>query len=911
LERRFIEEDFPVKEISKISTDEKSSNKKGLSTFHIWWARRPLSASRATIFSSLIDIPEKPKEKTSLENFIIKLSKLENSSNLTILNEAKKMISEKNYAPKVLDPFGGGGNIPLEAYRLGCETYSSDYNPVSVLIQKCVLEYPARFGNEMNSNGLIKNNSNLLSDIEKIAIKVNDKTKKELEFLFITDPKEIILGYIWVKFVTCKNPKCGLQIPILPNYWLCDKTNKKVAIYPKKENSKINFEIVGDGYSKIPSEFTPKNGNMIQAHLKCLFCNSIIDPSEIKKIFHSKKYEEKIIAVVYLEKNKKGKKYRLPLKTDLDLMKKADNLLKEKEIKLKKEWGLEPIPDEIIPTPDLKEYELGGVTWKSVLPVLYGMTKWKDLFNRRQTLVLVTFIEKLRITYHEMLKDGFDDEYADAIISYLALSIDNLAEKNNRLNRWVTNVEAVAGVFAMQILQMRWIYAEANPFEGSIEWLRLVNYKMGGLFNWNHNYKAKKIPNVRFTSATDLDFDDEYFDAVITDPPYYDMIPYAILSDFFYVWLKRSLNYIHPELFSTPLSPKTEEATSELSSIRGINKKDVHTISPTIKTKEDFEVTLSKSFKEMSRVLKKNGIVIVVYAHKSTDGWETLINSLLDSGLVVTAAWPINTERKSRFRANDSATLASSIYMICRKWEKEEIGFYRDVKKELKQYLSKKLEQLWNEGIAGADFFIASIGSAIEVFGKYEKVIDDNDEQISVLKLLNDTRDIVTDYAINKVIKGEFSDAISTMTRFYILWRWAYGEAKVPFDDASKMAQSVGINLENEWNKGFIIKDKDMIRVIGPQDRNEDELEDTPDLIDILHKTLQIWKQGKMNEVDKFLEEKGYKNSEVFKRVAQAISESLPLESTEKKWSDGFLTGFKSDDSQSGTQSKLFLDGEE
>ena len=244
--------------------------------------------------------------------------------------------------------------------------------------------------------------------------------------------------------------------------------------------------------------------------------------------------------------------------------------------------------------------------------------------------------------------------------------------------------------------------------------------------------------------------------------------------------------------------------------------------------------------------------------------------------------------------------------MVGRKLEREPIGFYKEVKKEMKNYLSKKLDLLWNEGIAGADFFISAIGTAIEVFGKYEKVIDDSDNIIETKKLLNDVRKIVTDYAINKVIKGEFSDKISQMTRFYILWRWAYGEAKVPFNDALKMAQSVGIDIEHEWNKGFIVKDKEIIRVLGPEQRTLHDLKESHDLIDILHNTLLLWKKENRVIVDKFLEEKGYKNSEVLKRVAQAISESLPIESTEKKWLDGFLTGFNAENSQGTNQSKLF-----
>ena len=397
------------------------------------------------------------------------------------------------------------------------------------------------------------------------------------------------------------------------------------------------------------------------------------------------------------------------------------------------------------------------------------------------------------------------------------------------------------------------------------------------------------------SSATNIPYPDEYFDAVFTDPPYYDNIFYSNLSDFFYVWLKRSVGFLYPELFSTPLTPKFQEIVHD--PIRHENK---------IKSKLFFEENLKKSFFEITRVLKNNGIVSIVYAHKSTEGWETLINSLLDSGLVVTAAWPINTEMKTRLISHDTASLASSIYMICRKWEKEPIGFYKEIRSELEEYLNKKLEYLWKEGVSGADFFISAIGTAIEIFGKYEKIVDDNDKPIGTIKLLNDVRKIVTDYAINKVIRGEISREISQLTRFYILWRWAYGEAKIPFNDALKMAQSVGIDIEREWNKGFIKKDKETIQVLGPDERIQDDLLDSHDLIDILHQTLLIWKKENKETLDKFLEKIGYRNNKIFKRVAQAISESLPLESTEKKWLDGFLTGFNAYDAPDNIQSKLF-----
>jgi adenine-specific DNA methylase len=266
-------------------------------------------------------------------------------------------------------------------------------------------------------------------------------------------------------------------------------------------------------------------------------------------------------------------------------------------------------------------------------------------------------------------------------------------------------------------------------------------------------------------------------------------VPYSHLSDFYYVWLKRTIGDLFPELFSTPLTPKSKEIVAY---------RDNKTWE---EAKHYFEENLKKSFQEISRVLKPNGIATIVYTHKSTSGWETLINSLLESGLVVTASWPIDTERKTRLRARESAALASSIYFVARKIERKENGWYNEVKEEIKKYLHEKLERLWQEGVSGADFFIAGIGSAIEIFGKYKKVTDYEGKIIKADSLLDIVRVIVTDYAIKQILHNGISGEISPLTRFYIIWRYFFKEAKMPFDDARKLAQSEGIDITQEWNK--------------------------------------------------------------------------------------------------------------
>ena len=894
MERRFIEESFPIKEISVESNSEKSARHGHPALLHVWWARRPLAASRSTNYSSLISA-EKIKSKNEKE-FIINFSKWKNSLNLEYIETARKNILKNNDGkrPKILDPFAGGGSIPLEALRLNCDTYANDYNPVAVLILKCTTEFPQKFSSYYSSTSLKKEKillekgeNHLLKEFDKWQQWVFDQSKKEIGKYFFEDNLTSKVGTYWAHVIPCQNPSCKLKIPLLKQFWLDKK--RSISLCPKIKNNDIEFTIVGEGYESIPDKHNPSKGTISeQVVATCPLCEFRHDRKIIHKLFQEEKVEEKIIAIVLVDNKKNRKKFRVTNNQDVKDFEDAQIILKEKQMSLLKKWGIDPIPYELTPEGN------GSGAERAFSLRNYNLNHWGDIFNKRQQLSIIVLIDKVRDAHDLMIKNGYQKESALILTTYLAFIIDRIVAYNCKLCKWVSDGGFVAYPFSISGLSFIFDYFESNPFSGSSgSWKSAVDWiKRTISFLSDSSQYSATITN---SSATSLSYEGDFFDAVFTDPPYYDNYPYSYLSDFFYVWLKRSVGHHYPELFVTPLTPKSNEIVLYGNKEGGWESGKIF-----------FENMLSKSFSEIYRVLKNEGIAIVVYAHKSAEGWETLIKSLLNAGLVVTAAWPIHTERQSRPRSNKSAALASSIYMICKKQKKEQIGFYRDIKKELKEYLKNKLEQLWVEGILGADFFISAIGSAIEVFGKYERVVDDSDNPVSVSKLLEDTREIVTNYAINKVIKGEFSEEISQMTRFYILWRWAYGEVKVPFDDALKMAQSVGINIEHEWNKGFIIKEKEFIRVLGPDERNQNKIEDSHDLIDILHNALLLWKKEKRETVDKFLEEKRYKNSEVFKRVAQAISESLPLESTEKKWLDGFLTGFKSDNTQGTNQSKLF-----
>ena len=595
-----------------------------------------------------------------------------------------------------------------------------------------------------------------------------------------------------------------------------------------------------------------------------------MDPKKVKVLFNNKKNTEKMNVVVIKNRKRFGKTYKIVTKNHVKTFKMSSVALKRKHREIQSKYGVDPLPKENLPPTGTLGFRVQR----------YGMNVWEDLFNDRQKLVLLTFMEKILNAAEIMEKNEVENNAY--VLFYLAIILDRLVGKNATLCTWDATRENISQVFGRQALPIVWDYAEVNPFI-SIGWPNMERWVLRVL---EHLICIDARPaTVKHASATNLPFPDEFFDAIVTDPPYYDNVPYSHLSDFFYVWLKRTIGSRLPDLFSTPLTPKSDEIVAYSNGSNGRND-----------GKKFFTNMLKKSFSQAHRVLKINGIFVIVYAHKSTEGWEVLIESLLKAGLVVTAAWPIHTEMKTRLRSSQSAALLSSIYMVCRKQDQKPVGFYRNVKRDLKKYLDVKLDQLWNEGIAGADFFIAAIGSAIEVYGRYERVMNDRDECVSVQNLLADTRVMVTNYAIDKVTRGAFTDKISEMTRFYILWRWAHGEAMVPFDDAHKLAQSVGIDLPQQLNTGFIHKNKGYVKVVGPAERSDqDSLEESDELIDILHHALRLWRSQKMNEASRFLSYKGYAKDDVLRRVAQAISESLHdvKGSKEKGWIDGMFTGFE------------------
>ena len=477
--KRFIEELLPIKEISEESAREKNIRHGHISTLHIWWARRPLIASRATVYSALVSA-ENIEEK---KKFLLKIAKWETSLNKELIEKAREEIKKENGGKvlRVLDPFSGGGSIPLECLRLGLETHAIDYNPVAVLILKCVLEYPQKYGRPqkvVEQNGFYKQEkqeSPLVKDVQRWGEWVLESAKKEIGRFYPRDEdRSIPVGYLWARTIPCQNPLCGAEIPLIRQFWLAKKEKKKISLYPFVHNKRVEFAIVKkegnqwkvlessvEGFEpKVPENFDPEKGTTARAKAVCLVCGSTIEDDDVRRLFREGKASQRMTAVVLSTQKGEGKSYRLATEKDLEFYRLAEEYLEEKRKKLWEEWGIDPVPDEPL--------RRVPVTFGVINVWVYGMNTWGDLFNSRQKLALITFTEKVRLAYKKMLEEGYDKDYAKAVVSYLSLLLGKLADWNSVLSVWRPDQERNEHVFNRQALPMVWDYGERNPFEGSL-----------------------------------------------------------------------------------------------------------------------------------------------------------------------------------------------------------------------------------------------------------------------------------------------------------------------------------------------------------------------------------------------------------------------------------------------------------
>ena len=912
-DRRLIEDSLPLETIGNNGAREKSLRKGNPSTMHIWWARRPLSACRAAVYAALCEAPRNQDEREQMHDDLIALSDwyshLPGADRYKQVHALRQKNADKVPRPKVLDPFSGGGAIPLAASELGCETYALDINPVAHMVELATLYFAQKLGSididcsELSkatpqASLLDKSDSTLINELSRWGNIIEERVKNDVEDLYPSGSEQgSIVAYIWSKTVSCSNPACGAEIPLLRQLWLeKKKTGESTAlkISADKTTKQVTFTIE----TAEEFNFNPQNGTVSRGNALCPVCNQTTDASSLRAAGKGGHIGERLICVVATSPNTTGKVFRLPEQSDIDGLLVAEKVWEGLQGE-KDENGLSEIPDEPLPPTGTLGFRIRN----------YGYETWGDLFNNRQLVTLIRLGQHIRDSHTEREEqysaiEGLDSDFAKAITTYLGLMHARLSNYSSRQCTWLgVDGTRTKPAFTIQGMPMVWDYAESYPFnDASANWMKSKGSVIEALRILNKNNPC----NVVRGSADRLPFEDRFFDAIVTDPPYYDAVPYSDLSDFFYVWHRRVLGSLYPDLYLTELTPKRSEIVENPAH----NKDSSH-----------FEDGMLRTFGEVQRVLKDDGIVVVVFAHKSTDAWETLLNALLAQGLVVTASWPIETEKRGRLRAQGSAALASSVFIVCRKRISHNDGFFDDVLPELQARLHERLDYFWTQGIRGADFFMSAIGPAVEVFGQYKRVLKLSGEEVSVGDLLERVRAIVSDYALQRIVHGAGAGEVDEASRFYVIWRWAFGTSQVDSGEAIHMAQSMGCEFSELTSAlGVLRQDKSKVVLRGPKERNKLKSLGLPNeqgiyspLIDVLHKASSLWEAGERQELVDFLSEAlPDSGEEKMQRLAQSIVDVLPPDDRERLLYENFLVGSKtlpkptSQEPSTNNQQKLF-----
>ena len=909
--KRLIEVAFPLEEVSAHSRREKKVHHGHISSLHIWWARRPLAACRAFIYASLVADPGNDADREELLREVADLASWDavrhsdkivrvkacGGSGLTgteLLERARRRILDDNSGkpPRLLDPFAGGGAIPLEGLRLGCEVEANDLNPVAVLILKGTVEYPQKYGqpdsrpvpdyihqaakdssqarfNDEDLTDAYRRNP-LAADVRYWGRWVVEKAKKELAEFYPPDQDgSVPVAYLWSRTVPC--PSCDAEMPLMRQYWLARKDKKKVALEPviDRENQRVDFKVVTDhNIIGDPAEATTSRGDT-----RCLLCGQVLKGVDVRKLSSEGKMSSVMTAVVLRGVNNHGKRYRSPTPRDLVACEAATERLELLRALHRDDLSL--VPDEPIDPKTL------GLRVDA-----FGFDQWGKLFSNRQSLTLTTFARLVSTAHVEMARKGLDPDYAKAVATYLALAVSRYSDFACTLSKWKVDAESVVGALAMQTLPMVWDYAEQAPLPGAGgSFWAMVNRVVSGM---ETAIVAKSGAVTRQQDARSERAD--LFDCVLTDPPYYDAIDYAGLSDFFYVWIKRSLLGVGEEnLLRLPLTPKSQQAIMASEAGDPIERKR-------------YVSMMGETFRSIANSLEPSGLADIVFAHANSDAWATLIQGLLENGLVPNSSWPIDTEAETKVSRIGQARLSTSVWMACRKRE-EAAGeaFLGDVLAELRPVVRERLLYFWSKGIRGADFFISAIGPALSVFGRYEQVLRPDGTTVSVRDFLDIVRRESTDVALEQVLQGADLGVIDTVTRQYVTWVWSYSRAPLDAGEAIALCLATGASYAETSRPASIAaegreKSKKVVRLRTVRQRasEDDDLgfgtaaRPSP-LIDQLQYAAWLWGQNRTGTLGGYRGSLGEPRWEALRTLGQAVAECLPDGDEDRRIINGLL----------------------
>ncbi len=771
--RKLIEVALPLDAINVASAREKSIRHGHPSTLHLWWARRPLAACRAVLFASLVDDPSarpdmfpteeaQNSERERLFDLIERLVLWENTNDTELLAQAQAEITKScdDQPPSVLDPFAGGGSIPLEAQRLGLEAHASDLNPLAVLINKALIEIPPLFADRRpihpdpqrtSRSGSWPGSSGLAADVRYYGEWMRNQAETRIGDLYpkIELPSEVgggmatVISWLWARTVPCPNPVCRATMPLLNSFALSRRKNREAWLEPTGELSDgmVQFRVrQGPG--------CPKEGTVGRSGATCLSCGSAVPLSDVRAVAQAGGLDSQLVCIVAA-----GDRKQVYLEANSSHIRAAD---------------LEPPTDP--PSGNLPKRALGFRVQG------YGLTEWSKLFTPRQLTTLCTFSGLVADAREQVLADaltaGLSDDptplhaggtgsvgYADAIAHYLGLSLGRLVNRSSTQCLWHPGRGTVEQVFARPALPMIWVFAEGNPFSDSTgNYLGQLEYLVKAL---------ERVPAGSSGRAAQLDSRSLALSTlkavVCTDPPYYDNVPYADLSDFFYVWLRRCLSTVHPDLFSTLLTPKAQEMIAEPA--RQGNWDSAATY---------FEEGLRQAFSSILEVHDEDYPFTIFYAFKQSEtdeagtastGWETMLEGLLDAGVTITGTWPIRTEQPGGLREVGRAALASSIVLVCRRRPDDApLTTRRDFLAALRAELPEALRHLQQGNIAPVDLAQASIGPGMAIYSRYSRIVEADGSAMKV-------RDALT--AINQaldIVLAEQEADFDADTRWAVAW---------------------------------------------------------------------------------------------------------------------------------------------
>ncbi len=903
--RRLIEEAFPLRKVSEDSGHEKSAGRKGhISTLHIWPARRPLAASRAVVIATLLPDPgdappdlrreyEKlagsPDPVRQREELCRRIEKVTRWGRMdpNELERFRKLIrlAHGNRAPKVLDIFAGGGAIPLEAMRLGAEAIAIEYNPVAWFILKCTLEFPCRLrgrkwplpapiqADQGGTGNLFPNmvsrrpqEADLADQVRYWGEWVLGHVEKELAPYFpVVDGKPPV-AYFWARTVPCQDPQCGATVPLLKTLWLCTKKGKERALRlkPNPATRQVEFEV-----------FAPRSKNEVGegtvANAKA-FCPFHDPPLPLTAQYIKecgKKDAMGVCLTAVAVEGPSGKEYREPTP--------GERIAAERAV-ADVESVMDELPGGLLHEPLVDHRPAPNTRGVSSL-TRFGILHFDQVFAPRQQLALGVIAKWTRRAYDAVIEATGDAGLAEAVLGYLYCALVKVGDRDSTLSTWDTGYEKIRTTFARYALPMTWDFCEVPPtsessggYPGAVRWTADVI---------DHLLQAAKGEGMARRGDAAASTQVSYVDAIITDPPYYGAIPYADLSDFFYVWLRRVVGDRYPEVFEGhEVVPRDEELVQHAAYADGDHGK----------AKARYEEGMARAFRNAVEALAPDGLMVVVFANKEPQAWDALITSLIQAGCTVTGSWPIDTELTNKVGSGKAAYLATSVWLVCRKRPRGAgVGRYKAVQREMRARIAERLRYFWDQGISGPDFVWAAIGPALEAYSRHREVRRIDGRPFTVTEFLREVRRLVTDFALGQILQGASTEGLDEWTRYYLMHRASFGLDAAPAGECILLAQGYNLGLDDlRGRKGLLTRAKGSdLRLWRWEERMREYL-GFPDaqgglpMIDALHRAMRLWAAGDPVKVREYLDGHGFAESGLFWTVAQAVLEMSEMNERER-----------------------------